>query len=228
MSEDNNKLDFQVFDKAKSKSILATNSVLKNTYMLLGMTLFFSGLMAKLSMVMQIPMISPWIYLIAVVGLQFLVYATANSGIGIISVFLLTGFIGFYTGPLLNLILTSMSNGQEIIMTALGGTGIIFVSLSSYVLITRKNMSFLGNILFVGMIVGFIAAIAGMFFQITALQLTVSCLFMLLSSGLILFETSNILHGGETNYIRATVTLYVSLYNLFISLLNILMAFNRD
>jgi modulator of FtsH protease len=138
-------------------------------------------------------------------------------------------FLGYTLGPILNFYVTNFANGPQLIATAMGGTGIIFFALSGYALTTRKDLSFLNGFLFIASMIGLLAMIAAMFFQITALQLMVSALFMLIASGLILFQTSEIIHGGERNYISATVTLFVSIYNLFISLLNLLGAFsNRD
>ena len=218
----------QIMSRSGASSLIASNTVLKNTYMLLALTLLFSAVTAYAAMAMNVGFINPFLFLIVAIGLQFLIYATANSAFGLVAVFLFTGFMGFTLGPLLNTVIASFSNGPELIMTALGGTGLIFMGLSGYVLTTRKDMSFLSGMLFAGMIVGLIMIVAGLFFQSSALHLAISAFFMLFASGLILFQTSEIIHGGETNYIRATLTLYVSIYNLFISLLQILMAFNRD
>lgn len=213
----------------KTESVLATNKVLRNTYLLLGSTFIFSGLMALLSTASHARPMSPLLLIVGAYGLIFLTQALRNSIWGLVSVFAFTGFMGYTLGPVFNMYLTHYSNGGQIIATAIGGTGVIFFALSGYALTTRKDFSYLGGFLFVAMMVAFLAMIAGIFFQITALQLIISAAFMLISSGLILFQTSEIIHGGETNYISATVSLFVSIYNLLISLLNLLGAFSgRD
>lgn len=211
-----------------SQSQLVTNKVLRNTYILLSLTLLFGGACAGFAMMTGAPHLG--FFTIAIYfGLLFLVSATANSAFGIVSVFALTGFLGYTLGPMLNAYMGAFSNGPQLVMTALAGTGIIFFALSAYILTTGKDMSYLGGFLMAGIIAAFIASLGAMFFQIPMLSLVVSAAFMLLSSGLIMFETSQIIHGGQTNYILATVTLYVSLYNLFVSLLQILAAFSgRD
>lgn len=212
----------------RMESVLATNKVLRNTYILLAMTLLFSGLMSYLSLVMGVKMISPIIFLIGSYGLMFLTSTLQNSPMGILAVFAFTGFMGFSLGPILNMYLLAIPNGAHLIATALGGTGIIFLALSAYTLTTQKDFSYMGGFLFAGMLVVFIMMLIGMFVQVTALQLVISGAFMLLSSGLILFQTSQIIHGGETNYINATVGLYVSIYNVFISLLQLLTALSGN
>lgn len=212
--------------KREASSILATNKVLRNTYLLLGMTFLFSAFTAYSSFAMGVRSINPLIFIVGAYGLMFLTNALKNSIWGIASVFAFTGFMGFAIGPILNLFISHYSNGPQLVATALGGTGIIFFALSGYVLSTRKDFSYLSGFLFVGVMVAFLAMIAGIFFQIPALQLAISAAFVLISSGLILFQTSEIIHGGETNYISATVSLFVSIYNLFISLLNLLGAFS--
>jgi len=213
----------------RSESILATNRVLRNTYLLLGLTFMFSALMAYLSMAMNARPMNPILLIVGVYGLMFLTQALRNSVFGLVSVFAFTGFLGYTLGPILNFYIASYSNGPQLIATALGGTGMIFFALSGYALTTRKDFSFLGGFLFIGTMVALLAMIAGFFFQIPALQLSISALFVLLSSGVILFQTSEIIHGGEDNYIMATISLFVSIYNLFVSLLNLLSAFSgRD
>ena len=203
------------------ESILATNKVLKNTYMLLSMTLLFSAATAFVGM--AVPVQLPWILDLAVMfGLLFLVNATANSAMGIVSVFAFTGWFGFRLGPMLTYYMTALPNGGEIVMQALGGTGLIFLSLSGYVLTTRKDFSFMRGFLFTGIIVILIAMVANIFLQIPALSLALSSAVILIMSGYILFDTSRIIHGGETNYIRATVGLYLNIYNIFIHLLHLL------
>lgn len=212
-----------------STSVLATNKVLRNTYVLLGMTFLFSALMAFVSVASGVKHINPLLLIVGAYGLMFLTQALRSSPWGLVSVFAFTGFMGYTLGPILNVYLTQFSNGPQLIATAFGGTGMIFFALSAYALTTRKDFSYLSGFLFAAMMVAFLAMIAGIFFQMPALQLVISAAFMLISSGLILFQTSAIIHGGERNYISATVTLFVSIYNLFISLLNLLGAFsNRD
>lgn len=206
-------------------SVLATNKVLRNTYLLLSLTFIFSALTAYLSYSAGIRYINPLLMIAGVYGLMFLTNALRNSVWGLLSVFAFTGFLGYTLGPILNMI-AHFSNGGQIIATALGGTGMIFFGLSGYALTTRKDFSYLNGFLFVAVMVAFLAMIAGLFFQIPALQLIISAAFMLISSGLILFQTSEIIHGGETNYISATVSLFVSIYNLFVSLLQLLSAFS--
>ncbi len=208
--------------------VLEINKVLRNTYALLSMTLLFSAATAGLSMMMNMAPMSPFLTLIGYFGLLFLTTKYSQSSTGLIFIFALTGFMGLTLGPILNMYLTFMSNGAELIMTALGGTGIIFLGLSGYVLTSRKDFSFLGGFLMVGILVAFLADLVGMLFSIPALSLAVSAMFILLMSGMILYQTSEIIHGGETNYILATISLYVSIYNLFLSLLHILGAFSGD
>jgi len=168
--------------------------------------------------------------ILTLAGYFGLLFATAkfrNSSMGLVFVFALTGFMGYTLGPILNSYL-GMANGGQIVMTAMAMTGAIFLGLSGYALVTRKDFSFMGSFLMVGIIVGFLAGLAAVFFSMPALSLTVSAVFVLLMSGLILYETSNIIHGGETNYIMATVTLYVSIFNLFTSLLHLLGFMNGE
>ena len=164
--------------------------------------------------------------LVGMYGLMFLTYKTADKPVGILSAFAFTGFLGYILGPMLN---TYLSAGMgDVIAMALGGTALVFFSCSAYVLTTRKDMSFLGGMLMAGVVVVLIGMVANIFLQLPALHLAISAVFILISSGAILFETSNIIRGGETNYIRATVSLYVSLYNIFVSLLSILGFASRD
>jgi|TARA_Y100000022_G_scaffold183076_1_gene176960 modulator of FtsH protease len=212
-----------------------TNKVLKNTYILLSMTLLFSAFTALISYMMNISVINPFITL----GLYFVtLYLTTknkNNISGIFWVFCLTGILGFTLGPILNLYINNLSNGSEIVTTALMLTGIIFLSLSAYVNYTKKDFSFMGGFITSGIILAFTASIIllissmmGYYFPI--MMLGISSLFALLMCGLILFQTSAIINGGEQNYVMATVTLYISIYNLFTSLLHILMSFmgNND
>jgi modulator of FtsH protease len=219
------------FNQAISQSperTLATNKVLKNTYMLLSMTLLFSAITAGTSMVLGLPHPGLVLTMVGYFGLLFLTNKFSNSSLGILFVFALTGFMGYTLGPILSAYTTMFSNGTELIMTALGGTGLIFLGLSGYVLTTRKDFSFIGGFMMVGILVAFLAGIGAIVFSIPALSLAVSAMFIMLMSGMILYQTSAIIHGGETNYILATVSLYVSLFNLFTSLLHILGVMGGD
>lgn len=208
-------------------SVLSTNKVIRNTYMLLSLTLLFSALTAGVSMAMGAPRLGLIVTLVGYFGLLFLASKFRNSGLGILFVFGLTGFMGFTLGPIISSYL-AMPNGSGIVMQAMGGTAAIFLGLSAYALTTRKDFSFMGGFLMVGILVAFLAGLGAIFFQMPALSLAVSAMFVLLMSGLILYETSNIVNGGETNYVMATVTLYVSIYNLFTSLLHLLGFMNSD
>ena len=200
---------------------LSSNKVLRNTYALLSMTLLFSVLTAAASIALQLPHPGLLITLAGYFGLLFLTTKFRNSSWGLLCVFALTGFMGYTLGPILNHYL-SLANGGQLVMMAMAGTGAIFLALSGYALTSRKDFSFLGGFLMVGILVAFLAGLGAYFFELPALSLAVSTIFILLMSGLILYETSNIIHGGETNYIMATVTLYVAIYNLFVSLLSLL------
>jgi modulator of FtsH protease len=203
-------------------SVLATNRVLRNTYALLAMTLLFSAATAGISMALRLPPPGLILTLIGFYGLFFATAKLRNSAWGLVTVFALTGFMGLTLGPIISMYLRHFANGAQLVMLATGGTGVTFLGLSAYVLTSRKDFSFMGGFLMIGVIVAFLLSIVAVLFHIPAMTLAVSAMFILLSSGLILFDTSRIVHGGETNYIMATVSLYVNIYNLFISLLNIL------
>jgi len=209
-------------------SVLATNKVLKNTYLLLAMTLLFSAGTAAAAMVFDLPHPGLIVTLVGYFGLLFLTNRYSNSALGIVFVFALTGFMGMTLGPILNMYVKAFSNGTELIMMALGGTGVMFLGLSAYALTTRKDFSFITGFLMVGVWVAFFAGIAALLFSIPMLSLAVSAMFIVLMSGMILLQTSQIINGGETNYILATVSLYVSLFNLFTSLLQILGVYGSD
>jgi modulator of FtsH protease len=208
--------------QAIQQSAIATNKVLKNTYLLLSMTLLFSAVTAGISMALALP---PMTYLISVgvamVAGIFVLPRTANSAAGIGVIFLITGALGLGLGPLLNVYL-ELPKGPEIVGTAMGGTGVIFLALSGYALTSKRNFSFLGGFLFAGFMVVLIAALANIFLALPALALAVSAGIILLMSGFILFDTSRIINGGETNYIMATYGLYLSIFNIFINLLALL------
>jgi len=200
---------------------IATNRVLRNTYALLALTLLFSSVTAAVTMALNLHHPGLVLTLVGYFGLLFLTTRYRNSGIGLAMVFALTGFMGYTLGPLLNVYL-SLPNGPQLVMTAFGGTGVTFLALSGYTLVSRKDFSFMGGFLMAGILVAFLAGLGAVFFDMTGLALAVSAMFVLLMAGLILYETSNIIHGGETNYVMATVTLYVAIYNLFTSLLHLL------
>lgn len=204
------------------------NKVLKNTYGLLSLTLLFSAATAGLSMAFNWPHPGLIITLVGYFGLLFLTTRFRNSALGLLFVFLLTGFMGLTLGPIVSYYINAIPNGSELVMMALGGTGVIFLGLSGYALSTRKDFSFLGGFLFAGIMVAFLLGIGAAIFSVPALALAVSAMFILLMSALILYQTSAIIHGGETNYIMATVTLYVSIYNIFLSLLQLLGIFGGD
>lgn len=194
------------------------NRVLRDTWLLLSATLFFSAVVTAASVALKLP--HPGI-IVTLIGFFGLLYATArlrNSGWGLAAVFGLTGFMGYTLGPIVSQYL-ALPNGHQVVGMAMGGTAAIFVGLSAYATASRKNFSFMGGFLLAGVIVAFMAGLGAIFLQIPALALAVSAIFVLLSGGLILFETSRVIHGGETNYITATVSLYVSIYNLFSGLL---------
>lgn len=202
-------------------SALTTNKVLRNTYLLLGATLGFSAVMAAVSMALNFPHMG-LLTLVGYFGLLFAVHKTQNSSWGLLWIFALTGFMGLTLGPILNMYLTMLPNGDQVILTALGTTAAAFLGLSAYAVKSEKDFSFLGGFVFVGALGAFILGLVAYFFNMPTLSLVVSGMFLIVSSALILFQTSAIIKGGETNYIMATVSLYVSIYNMFLSLLHIL------
>ena len=209
-------------------AILATNKLIRNTYTLLSMTLLFSAMMATLSVFMRVGFGASLVCTLVAFGLLwFVLPKTANSATGIWVVFLFTGLLGFGLGPTIGHYL-SVPGGPQIVMTALGGTGVIFLGLSGYALTTRRDFSFMGGFLFVGLLVILGAALANIFFSIPALSLAISAAVVMLFSGFILYDTGRMVNGGETNYIHATVSLYISVLNIFTSLLHLLGAFSDD
>jgi len=206
---------------------VATNKVLRNTYTLLSMTLLFSAVTAATSMALNLPHPGLIITLIGYFGLLFATTKFRDSSMGLVCVFALTGFMGYTLGPILSAYM-SLPNGGQIVATSMAATSLIFLALSAYVLTSRKDFSFMGGFLMVGILVAFMAGLGAIFFEVAALSLAVSAMFVLLMSGLILYETSNIIHGGETNYIMATVTLFVAIFNLFTSLLHLLGVMGND
>ena len=203
------------------------NKVVRNTYTLLSMTLLFSALTAGVSMALGLPHPGMLLTLAGYFGLLFATSKFRNSSLGLVFVFALTGFMGYTLGPLLSAYL-ALPNGGQLVMTAMGGTGMIFLGLSAYALTSRKDFSFMGGFLMVGILVAFMGGLGAVFFEMPVLSLVVSAMFILLMSGLILYETSQIIHGGEQNYIMATVSLYVSIFNLFTSLLHLLSAMQNN
>ena len=212
----------QPINSIEQTNVVETNKVLKNTYSLLSMTLLFSGLMAGLSMFLAVP---PMFSLVSSIGaiaiMWFVLPRVENSSNGIWAVFAITGLLGFGLGPMLSMYL-ALPNGPQLVATAMGGTGVIFLGLSAYALVTKKDFTFLGGFLMIGLMVAFGAVILNLFLQIPALHLALSSAIILIMSGFILFDTSRIINGGETNYVRATISLYLSIYNIFVSLLQIL------
>ena len=219
----------QSISTARSESqILATNKVLKNTYALLSVTLFFSVIMALVSMAVQPPQGVGLFSMLAAMGLiWFALPRTANSTKGIWVVFGITGLLGFGIGPLLNAYM-QMANGGQIVATAFSGTGLIFLGLSGYALTSKKNFSFMAGFLMVGMVIVIIAMIGNIFLQMPAMSLAISSAVILIMSGFILYDTSAIIRGEQTNYIIATVGMYLSIFNIFIHLLNLLGALSGD
>lgn len=208
--------------KAITTTTIVINRTLRNTYQLLSACLLFSGLMAYLSLALNLPHFGLLITLGGYFGLLFLTYKLQHSVWGLVSVFALTGFMGLTLGPIINIYTQAFANGASLVAMAMTGTAVIFLGLSAYALVSSRDFSFLGGTLTIGIIVAFLAGLAAYFFALPALALAVSAIFVILMSGLILYQTSVIVNGGEQNYILATVTLFVSIYNLFLSLLHLL------
>jgi len=206
----------------REPSLLATHKVLRSTYMLLAATLLFSAATAGVAMAVNMPYLGILPTLGIYFGLLFLTSKFRNSAMGIVLVFALTGFLGLTLGPLLSVYLTAVPNGSELVMSSLGLTGLIFVGLSGYAITTRKDFSFLAGFVVVGFFAILGVIVLSLFMDLSAFQLAISAGVVVLMAGLILFQTSAIIHGGETNYIMATITLYVSIYNLFTNLLFLL------
>lgn len=215
-----------IVEDSRQESVLATNKVLRNTYFLLALTLTFSAVVAYVAMTLNVAPLHFGVLLVGFYGLLFLNSALENSAWGILSTFALTGFIGYSLGPVLNMYIGA--DLGDLIALALGGTAAVFFACSFYVLSTKKDMSFLSGMMFTLFIVLVVGMIASFFFKMPAFYVTLSSLFIVFSSMGILYQTSSIIHGGETNYIRATVSLYVSIYNIFVSLLNLLGILRND
>ncbi len=209
------------------ESALTTNKVLRNTYLLLGATLAFSAVTAGLSMALNVPHFGLFTLLVYF-GLLFAVHKTQNSGWGLVWTFALTGFMGLTLGPILNAYLTALPNGGQIVTTALGTTAVAFLGLSAYAVKSGRDFSFMGGFLAIGAIGAFVLGIVAILFNLSTLSLVVSGMFLIVSGGFMLYQTSQIVRGGETNYILATITLYVSIYNMFLSLLHLLGAASGD
>lgn len=213
------------------RSVVEENTVLRNTYLLLGMSLLCTASTAFLYLLYPTPP-NLLFSVLGMYGLLFLVHANAHNGFGLLATFAFTGFMGYHLGPLLHMALYGFSNGPLLVATTAMCTGTIFVGLSAYVAVTKQNLSYLGGTLFSMLLGGIMLSLAGLFFQIPLLILMIDALFILVFSGLIMYHTSEIINGGETNYILATISLYLALYNLFVSLLRIMMMFggqhNRD
>lgn len=218
----------QTIGSAASESVISAHRVLRNTYLLLSATLAFSAITAGAALYFGLPHPGILITLVGYFGLLFAVNRTRNSALGIAFVFALTGFMGYTLGPILGYYLKAIPNGHMVVLNAFAITSVTFVGLSAYAIKSRRDFSFLGGFLFVGVIAAFLLGLAAVFFHMPAMSLAVSAMFVLLMSGMILWQTSAILQGGETNYIMATVSLYVSLFNLFTSLLQLLGAGGDD
>ncbi|MEY2700247.1 MAG: hypothetical protein RIQ52_1002 [Pseudomonadota bacterium] len=214
--------------EARSAGLIASHRVLRNTYALLAATLLFSAVTAGLSMQLNLPYPGVLVTLGGYFGLLWLTSKNSHRAAGIFWVFMLTGFMGYTLGPVLNAYVKHFANGTELVMMAMGGTGLVFTGLSAYALMSRKDFSFMGGMLSAGILVAFLASLVAIFLPGSGLSLAVSAMFILLMSGMILYQTSEIIHGGESNYILATVSLYVTVFNLFTSLLQILGVLNSD
>ncbi len=204
-----------------------TNKVLRNTYLLLSMTLLFSAVTAGISMLLNFSPTVGLVLSLVSFGLMFWVHKTADSAMGLLAVFVFTGCLGAALGPILNLYL-GFARGPSLILQALGGTAVVFLGLSGYALTTKKDFSFLHGFLAAGCLVMLAGVVVALFTNMPVFELGLSAMIVLLMAGLILFDTSRIIHGGETNYIRATVGLYLSIYNLFTSLLHLFGVFGGD
>lgn len=200
---------------------LASHRVLRNTYMLLSATLAFSGIAAWITIANHIPYCGLLAHVIGTFGLLFATLATRNSAMGLLFVFAFTGFTGYTLGPGLQLYL-QLPNGGELVLTALGITAAMFMGLSGYAIISRRDFSFLGGFLFAGLIVAILTSLAGFLLHLPSMQLAVSASIVMIMAGYVLYDTSDILHGRETNYISATVGLYLDILNLFLNLLQLL------
>ena len=215
------------FSSSAKESALATNKVLRNTYALLSMTLIFSAVTATMAIASNAAPVNWIIQLVILFGTLFALHKFKNSVWSIPLVFFFTGFLGYTAGPIVNFYL-GMANGGDIVTTALAMTGITFLGLSAYAISSRKDFSFMGGFLMIGLILVVIASVANIFFAIPALSLAISAVGVLVFSGFILYDTSRMVNGGETNYVMMTVSLYLNIYNLFLMLLHLTGAFSGD
>lgn len=215
-----------IFTRSTSESWIAEHSVLKNTYLLLSLTILFSALTAWVAMAVQAPPMGILLSLVGMFGLLFLTTHLKNSVWGLVSVFAFTGFIGYMLGPIVGMFLRSYANGGFLVLSALGTTGVTFLGLSMYALTTKKTFSALGGFLTVGLLVVIVGSIANIFLKMPGVYLAISVATSFIASGLILFDTARIIHGGERNYIMATIALYLDIYMLFINLLQLFAAFS--
>ncbi|MCS5559533.1 MAG: Bax inhibitor-1/YccA family protein [Oceanospirillaceae bacterium] len=215
------------FTSSSRESTLATNKVLRNTYALLSMTLIFSAVTATIAIASNAAPVNFIVQLVVLLGTLFALNKFQNSVWSIPLVFFFTGFLGYTAGPIVNFYL-GMANGGDIVTTALAMTGITFLGLSAYAVSSRKDFSFMGGFLMIGLILVVVASIANIFFAIPALSLVISAVGVLVFSGFILYDTSRMVNGGETNYVMMTVSLYLNIYNLFMMLLHLTGAFSGD
>jgi len=213
--------DGHFWENEQVLSVTEVNKLIRNTYILLSMTLLFTTVTAGIAMLVNMPPMPWYLTLIGYFGLLFLTQALRNSVWGLASIFALTGFMGLTLGPIINLYLTFLNNGSQVVMMAFGSTAITFLGLSGYALTSKKDFSFMGGFLMTGILVAFLAGIGALVFNLPSLSLGVSAMFVMLMAGLILYQTSEMVHGRETNYIMATITLYVAIYNMFLSLLQL-------
>ena len=213
--------------QAISQQTLATNQVIRNTYLLLSMTLLTSAVTAGFAMMAGASYVNPFIMLIVFIGMPFVINYFRNSAWGLLLTFVFTGFMGYVLGPVLNYYL-AMSNGSQIVASAMTTTAVVFFSLSAYALTTRKNFSFMGGFLFAGLIVVLLAIVANLFLNIPALSLTISSIAVMLMAGLILYDTSRMIHDPNANYIMMTVSIYANIYVMFVHLLNLFGFFNQE
>jgi modulator of FtsH protease len=203
-------------------SLLSTHVVLRNTYLLLSMTLLFSALTAWFGMATGAQPMGMLLSLVGTFGLLFLTMALRNSVWGLVSVFGFTGFIGYMVGPVVGMVINSYSNGSSIVFSTLATTGAVFLGLSAYAITTRKTFSYLSGFLFAGLIILIVGSLVNMFLKMPALYMAISFAGAFIASGLILVDTARIIHNGERNYIMATISLYLDIYMLFMNLLSIL------
>ena len=225
-------MQYQTISQPVSLSI-ETNKVLRNTYMMLALTMIptvigaFIGTATNFSFLAQNPIMGPLLMFGAMIGMLFAVSALRNSMWGIVALLGFTFVAGWFLGPILQVAL-NLKNGAQLVGMAAGGTGLIFFSLATFATVTKKDFSFMGKFLFIGLVLLIVASLANLFFQVPALSLTISAIAVLLFSAYILFDISRIVNGGETNYVMATMGLYLSIYNIFVHLLSLLMAFSGE